>query len=296
MITTDAFEVKPIDAPLGAEITGVDASAPPADDLVRALKKALAEYGVLVFRGQHLAHEHEQVAFTQAFGETVVPWLHGGERNTFARIEEISPRPAYTGEHPSCVYWVNGPGYYDRPDDGYAQDWHADVSYLQNPLHYSFLYALEAPESGYQTWYASRYAAYDDLDEATKKRLEGQSIPHEFKSAFPNLSGALHPLVLKHPISGRRALYGVPGYDRGAPVGMTEAEWRPIRKRLEANLAEERFLYKHHWRTGDLLVWDNRCVLHRRGPQVRGQTRILRRTVAGDGSASDLRKRLLGWG
>ncbi len=295
MMTTPTIDVRPLDAPLGAEIVGIDVSVRPDNARVDDLKKALAEFGVLVFRDQNLEHERDQVAFSDAFGDSVVPWLHGGEQNTYRKIREISPRPAYTGEHPSCVYWVNGPDFYDRPNDGYAQDWHADLSYLQNPLWYSFLYAVEAPESGYQTWFNSQYAAFDSLDETARTKLEGCSISHEFKSAFPNLSGALHPVVRRHPRSGRNALFGIPGYIHGRPVGLPEEEWTQILSGIEARIEAERFLYKHEWRTGDLLVWDNRCVLHRRGPQLRGQTRILRRSVAGDGTAEDLRMRLLGW-
>jgi alpha-ketoglutarate-dependent taurine dioxygenase len=293
--TASDLQLRPFDLPLGAQVYGLDAALPPDPDAVKALKQALADYGVVVLRQQHLDDEAAQVRFSEAFGETIVPWLYGGEANTFARRHELSKRPAYTGVHPSCVYWVNSPDYWDNPNDGYAQDWHADVSYLQNPLHYSFLYALQAPDEGYQTWFASQYAAYDRLDEDTRQRIAPLSISHEFKSAFPNLSGALHPLVLKHPISGRKALYGIPGYTKGYPVGLTEAEGRALMARLEAHIQEEDAFYKHVWQTGDLVIWDNRCVLHRRGPQVQGQTRILRRTVAADGDAQALRRYLLGF-
>ncbi len=294
MITMNKLDVVPVDAPLGAEVRGLDASVPPEPERVDDLKKVLAQYGVIVLRDQHLEEEAQQVTFTSAFGETVVPWLHGGERNTFAKIGELSPRPAYTGVHPSCVYWVNGPQYYDRPDDGYAQDWHSDVSYLQNPLAYSFLYALETTGEGYETWFNDQYAVYETLDEETRRRLARASISHDFKEAFPNMSGALHRIIWKHPISGRKAVFGIPGYDHGAPVGWTMAEWQPVLDHLWALIESERFIYKHQWRKGDLLIWDNRCVLHRRGPQVKGQTRILRRTVADDGDVQALRQRLLG--
>lgn len=294
MLTETTLDVVPMDAPLGAELRGVDASVPPEPDLIEPIKNVLAEYGVIVLRDQDLHDEAQQVTFTSAFGETVVPWLHGGERNTFARLGELSPRPAYTGEHPSCVYWVNGPQYYDRPDDGYAQDWHADVSYLQNPLAYSFLYALETTGAGYETWFNNQYAVYDALDPELQRKLARASISHDFKEAFPNMSGALHRIVQKHPRSGKKVVYGVPGYDHGVPVGWTTAEWQPVLDLLWGFIESERFIYKHQWRKGDLLIWDNRCVLHRRGPQVKGETRILRRTVADDGDVQALRARLLG--
>lgn len=294
MTVTRQMQARPLEAPLGAEVIGLDASAEPSPEVVAFLKDALATYGVVVLRDQRLDDEDDQVRLSKAFGETVVPWLHAGERDTFSRRREISKRPAYTGRHPSCVYWVNSPDDWDNPDDGFAQDWHSDLSYLQIPLHYSFLYAITAPDRGYETWFADQYAAYDGLDEDTKRRIERLDIGHDFKSAFPKLPGVLHPLVQTHPRSGRKALYGIPGYARGVPVGMGEEEGEALMRRLVAHLDEDGPVYRHVWRTGDLLIWDNRCVMHRRGPQIRGETRVLRRTVAADGHTKEIREWLLG--
>ena len=153
MESTLTLELTRLDAPLGVEVHGLDAREVPTPEVVHALKQAVAEHGVLVLRGQQLGAEAHQVAFTEAFGETVIPWLHGDERGLFFRRHEIPPRPGYSGWHPSCNYMVNSPDLWDNPDDGFAEDWHADVSYLQSPMPYSFLFALEAPDQGYQTAY-----------------------------------------------------------------------------------------------------------------------------------------------
>ncbi len=288
------LDVRPLDAPLGAEVRGLDAAAPPQPGVIRTLKCILAEHGLVVLRDQQLNEEDQQIAFTSAFGDPLSPWLHSDERNSFARVHTLPKRPAYTGIDPGCHYLVNGPGYWESPDDGYLQDWHSDLSYLQNPLPYSVLHALEAAGDAYQTWYSNQLRAYDALDEVTKRKVAGLSVRHDFREVFPALPAVLHPLVLTHPISGRKAIYGLPGFAKDPPLEVTAAEGRSLLEKVTAHLEDEAFIYRHVWRTGDLLIWDNRCVLHRRGPQARGQTRILRRTQAGDGSAQDLRRRLLG--
>lgn len=288
--------VEPLDAPLGARVTGVDAGAAPDPELIATLRQAVTEHGVLVLRDQDLVDEDRQVAFSAAFGETSVPWLHLTEVDTFSRRSELPGRPYYTGVHPGCHYWVNGPGYWDNADDGLLQEWHSDLSYLQTPLPFSLLYALEAPDDGYQTWYRDQYAVYDGLDEATRRRVDDLVIPHTFQQSFPGLSPALHPVALVHPVSGRRCIYGIPGFADDLPIGVSEEEGRELMAKLTADIEAETHIYKHAWRKGDLLIWDNRCVTHRRGPQQQGQTRILRRTQAADGDAAELRRQLLGGG
>jgi taurine dioxygenase len=275
-------------------VHGVDTAAPLSGTEIRELKKLVAEFGVVVLRDQNLDDEALQVDFSNALGQTVVKWLHLGEENTFSRRDELPGRPFYSGEHPSCHYWANGPGYWDNSSDQLLQEWHADMSYLQTPLHYSILYALEAPDHGYETWFRNQTAVYESLDQETRKRTDRLSIAHDFQESFPRLSPALHPVAWKHPISGRRAIYGIPGFAAEAPVGLPPAEGKALIERINGDLDDDRFLYKHQWRKGDLVVWDNRCVIHRRGPQATGQVRILRRTQAADGGPEELRQQLLG--
>lgn len=288
------MEAKALGAGVGAEVQGVDASSPLEPGQVKQLKSIVAKFGVVVLRRQNLDEEARQVAFSDALGQTVVPWLHIGEKNTFSRRDEMDGRPFYTGEHPSCHYWVNGPGYWDNADDGLLQEWHADLSYLQNPLPYSILYALQSPDHGYETWFRDQAAVYESLDPETRSQIDKLSIPHRFHETFPELSPALHPVVWKHPHTGRRAIYGIPGFADESPVGPPAEQGRALIERITGDLNDERFLYKHQWRSGDLVVWDNRSVIHRRGPQASGQARILRRTQAADGGPAELRQQLLG--
>lgn len=288
------FSVTPLDAAVGAEISGVDARHPPGREVMDALKRVIGEHGLIVLRDQVLTEE-EHGRFAEAFGDTVVPWLNAVEQNTVAKMDELPGRPGYTGAYRGSVYFFNGPRYRDEPEDGYLQGWHADMTHLQVPLPYALLNAIEAPEQGYETWYSNQYSAYEDLSYETKKRVDDLLITHSFQHVFPRLPPVVHPVILTHPHSGRRCIYGIPGVADVHPLGLTKAEAAEVMESLTEHLETGRFVYRHEWRTGDLVVWDNRCVLHRRGPQMKGQTRILRRIMAGDGDAETVRKMLMGY-
>jgi taurine dioxygenase len=294
-MTPGELELLPLEAPLGAEVRGIDATTTLSDQVVRELKVAIAEHACIVLRNQRLSCESEHVAFAERLGDTVIPWLHAVERNTLARIKELPGRPGYTGEHASAVYFVNGPEYRDKADDGYLQGWHADMTHLQVPLPYATLYCAEAPDYGYETWFANQYLAYESLDETTRRRVDELEMCHSFRHVFPNLPPVIHPVALKHPISGRKAIYGIPGVADASPLGVSRVEGEEIMAKLTAHLGDERFVYRHVWRTGDLVIWDNRCTLHRRGPQAHGQTRVLRRVMAGDGTPEEVRRQLMGY-
>lgn len=289
------LEITPTGAPLGVFVHGVDAASTEDPRVVVALKKAIADHGCVVLRDQDLDDEATHVRFAEMFGDTVVPWLHAVENNTVARIHELPGRPGYTGVHPGVVYFYNGPQYRDMPDDGYLQGWHADMTHLQVPLPYALLYSLEAPETGYQTWYSNQYLAYDDLDDRTRAQIDDLLISHSFQHVFPNLPPVVHPVALVHPISKRRCIYGIPGVADAHPLGLSKEEADDLMARLTKHLEEEKFVYRHEWRKGDLVIWDNRCVLHRRGPQTKGHTRILRRVMANDGDPHYVRQRLMGY-
>jgi len=288
-----ALQITRLAPRFGAKVTGLDASEPTTPEQITELKKLVAEHGFVVLPEQTL-DEEQHVAFAEGFGDTVVPWLHSVELNTLARRKELPGRPGYTGVHPGAVYFCNGPDYRDEPDDGYLQGWHADMTHLQVPLSYATLFSLEAPEYGYETWLANQYMAYEGLDAQTRSRADELFVAHSFQHVFPNLAKVIWPVVLKHPISGRRAIYGIPGVAEATPLDVSKEEGEALMEKLGAHLNSERGIYKHSWRKGDLLIWDNRCVLHRRGPQAKGQTRVLRRVMASDGDPASIRQQMMG--
>lgn len=299
------LEVVPLAAPVGAEVKGLDAVMRPNSAVVDILKRTMADYGCILLRGQNL-DEERHVAFAEALGKTVVPWLHSGELNTVARMRELPGKVIYTGAQPGVFYHVSASRYAENPRQRYMQGlrrllgralptgepgrraepdtrlWHADMTHLQAPIPYVSLHAVEAHEEGDQTWLCNQHLAYEHLDTATKQRVDQLSIKHSYRQLLPNLAPVVHPVVLTHPISQRRGIYGIPGFADDCPLGVSPEEGAQLMAKLTAHLETDAFVYKHSWRTGDLLIWDNRCVLHRRAPRPGGTSRILRRIMAGD--------------
>ncbi len=291
--SSTSLECVPLDGPFGLEVRGVDASRPQSSEVIEDLRKLVAEHCCLVLRDHDLTEE-QHVDFVGHFGETVVPWLHAVELDTLSRIAELPGRPGYTGKQPGVVYFMNGPGYRNEPDDDYLQFWHADMTHVQVSLPLVFLHCLAAPERGYETWISNQYLGYESLDAETRALADGLTIAHSFKHIFPGLPAVLHPVILEHPSSRRRAIFGIPGSAETVPLGMSKSAAEALMKKLTAHLEADPCVYRHRWRKGDVLVWDNRCALHRRGPQVGGQTRILRRVMASDGHPERLRASLMG--
>jgi taurine dioxygenase len=169
--------------------------------------------------------------------------------------------------------------------------WHNDMTYLPNPPPASVLCAVELPPSGGDTWFCNMYLAYEMLPAALRARIAGLSANHDssytsagtLRKGFEEVSdvskapGAKHPLVLTHPETGRKALYL--GRRRNAYiVGMPLAESEALLDQLWAHATQEEFAMKHRWRLGDVVMWDNRCTMHRRDAFDPAARRILHRT------------------
>lgn len=287
------LDCTPLDGPFGLEVHGVDATRPQSPEVVRELRRLVAEHCCLVLPGQDLT-EDQHVAFVGSFGATEIPWLHAVELDTLSRLAELPGRPGYTGKVPGVVYFMNGPSYRDEPDDDYLQYWHADMTHVQVSLPLVFLHCLEAPERGYETWISNQYTGYEALDPATRAEADRLQILHSFRHIFPALPPVVHPVILQHPVSKRRSIFGIPGSAEATPLGLEREQGEAFVAKLTEHLEDERCIYRHRWRKGDILVWDNRCALHRRGPQVGGQTRVLRRVMASDGHPQQLRAGLMG--
>ena len=256
------IEFVPTGQGLGARVNGVDASRSPHPGLARVLTHALAEYGVLVF-GDVTLSDDEQVRFTSAFGSTMGHPL-GNE------IAGKNP-----GHNPECVYLVNEPGqnYPEWAKSG-ELNWHSDLMYLMEPQVYSVLHALEVPESGGETEFLDLIAAYDALDEGLKREIAPLYAYHRFSA---ELSHVYHPVVRLHPITGKRILYLSPSMTRQIE-GWSRERSRELLEEIFAHMTDRRFCYTHVWNAGDLLMWDNRCTLHRRLGFDTRQRRVMRRT------------------
>jgi len=251
---------------LAAEVTGLALSPDLDDATIRAIESALCEHLVLVFRDQKLA-PGEQVAFARRFGELVV------------RVSGEFLHP----EHPEVLILSNRQvdGKYIGATAAYAGEvWHTDLTYAERPSMGSMLHALEVAEEGGDTAWANMYTAYETLPEATRKRIEGLRAIHvrdrrrnpraglsdEFdrdvdKYYSIRVPDSRHPMVRTHPATGRKALFVSPRF-AVAIEGMDDEEAQPLLDELFAHQIRPEFIYRHKWRVGDLVFWDNRATIH----------------------------------
>jgi taurine dioxygenase len=273
-----AVEVIPTGAALSAELRGVDLREVDKAGFMRVMQ-AWHDHSVLLFRAQALT-DQELIAFSRRFGD--LDW---------APIQETGRR--FVDGMPE-IYIVSNVKVNGQPigslGDGEAV-WHTDMSYLDVPPKASMLYAVEVPPTGGNTSFCSMYRIYEALPATLKDRVAGLKIKHDgtFNSGGyvrqgvtptddPLTSpGAVHPLVCTHPATGRPMLYL--GRRRNAYlVGLTLAESEALLDELWSFVERPEFAWEHVWRVGDLVLWDNRCTMHRRDAFDPDARRIMHRT------------------
>jgi taurine dioxygenase len=273
-----SIDIIPTGAALGAEVRGVDLTS--LDDRqFAALRRAWHQHQVIMVRGQTL-DDQDLVAFSRRFGD--LDWAPVQE--TGRRFVEGLPE----------IYIVSNVKLNGEPIGSLGAGeavWHTDMSYLDTPPMASTLYALEVPPSGGNTSFCSMYAIYQVLPAELKRRIAGLKIKHDgtYNSGGflrqgvtatddPRTSpGAVHPLVCTHPDTGRQMLYL--GRRRNAYlVGLELAESEALLDELWRFVERPEFKWEHVWRVGDLVMWDNRCTMHRRDPFDDATRRIMHRT------------------
>jgi len=268
-------EVRKLADAVGAEIRGVDLARPLPDADFATIRRALVEHGVIVLRGQDLPPDRH-IAFTARFGAPDIHPLTQFHLTGHPEILVLSNRLKADGS----PVGLQDAGRY----------WHTDVSFLPEPALGSLLYAVEIPPEGGDTLFASQFAAWDALPVAQKTRLRGRRAFHGLdRNTAPKFTDAQlaavvpvpHPIARKHPESGRIALYA--GRFAIAIEGMDEDESRETLDFLYDHAAQDTFQYRHVWQKGDLVMWDNRSVLHHATPFEPQYIRHMHRTtVAGD--------------
>jgi taurine dioxygenase len=268
----------PTDAVLGAEVKAGDLRT--LDDAGFArVREAWHARSVVLFRDQALS-DRDLIAFSRRFGDLDWAPIQENGRRFVEGMPEI-----YIVSNVK----VNGEAI-GSLGDGEAV-WHTDMSYLEVPPKASMLYALEIPPRGGNTSFCSMYSIYEALPAALKARIEGLKIKHDgtYNSGGyvrqgvtptddPRTSpGALHPLACTHPDTGRRMLYlgrrrnaYLAGLDLEASEALLDELWRYA--------ARPEFAWEHVWRVGDLVLWDNRCTMHRRDAFDATSRRIMHRT------------------
>jgi len=277
-MSSSLLYVRPTGAALGAEVQGVDLRA--LDDLgFAAIHRAWLDHQVLLFRDQALT-DNDLVAVSRRFGEL-----------DEAPVQETGQR--FVEGHPE-IYVISNVVQQGIPIGSLGAGeavWHTDMSYLPNPPKASALYALEVPPSGGDTSFCSMYAAWDALPEPLRRRVEGARVKHDgtYNSGGytrqgvtptddPRTSpGTLHPLVYVHPETGRRALYlgrRRNAYIEGLPLDESDA----LLDEIWAWATRDSSTWRHQWRVGDLVLWDNRCTMHRRDAFDSTSRRVMHRT------------------
>jgi taurine dioxygenase len=271
------LRVVPSGAALAADVEGVDVAQPLDDETFVALRAAWMDHLVLRFRAQQLSDEQLAV-FSARFGEL--------DR---APIDEHKPDDVRSFISVISNVVENG-----RPIGGLGDGeskWHTDMSYNELPPTASLLYALEVPPSGGDTGFSNMYMAYETLPEDLKRRIEGLTCKHDAAhnsvgslrygftdAADPSQTpGAVHPLVRVHPETGRKALFlgrrlfaYIPGLSLDDSDALLDELW--------AHATDKRFTWYQQWQVGDLMMWDNRCVMHRRDAFDPAARRVMHRT------------------
>jgi taurine dioxygenase len=274
------IRVEPLSTNVGAEIAGVDLTGPIGDNVFGEIRHAFGEHGVIFFRDQQLTPE-QHVAFAERFGPINI--------NRFFAHADGYPMIAEVRKEPDQTQNIGG-------------GWHTDHSYDRVPALGSMLYAREVPPTGGDTLFAGMYAAYEALSDGLKKTLEGLRACHSSRHVFGaeamarrgDLNGrvgnaglatqdAVHPVVIRHPLTGRKALYVNPGFTLRFE-GWTAEESRGLLAHLYQHAVRPEFTCRFHWREGSLALWDNRSTWHFAVNDYQGERRLLHR-VTSDGTA-----------
>ena len=275
--------MKPIDAALGAEVIGLDLRALD-DKTFAAIHQTWLDHQVLLFRDLQLTDD-DLVAISRRFGDL-----------DEAPVQETGRR--FVEGHPEIYVVSNvvqGGVAIGSLGSGEAV-WHTDMSYLPDPPKASALYALEVPPRGGDTSFCSMYAAWEALPAPLQRRVERLRVKHDgtynsggyvrdgvTPTGDPRTSpGTFHPLVYPHPETGRRALYL--GRRRNAYIeGLSLDDSDALLDEIWAHATRESLTWRHHWRAGDLVLWDNRCTMHRRDAFDPAARRVMHRTqIKGD--------------
>jgi alpha-ketoglutarate-dependent 2,4-dichlorophenoxyacetate dioxygenase len=285
--------VTPLHPLFAARIAGADLSQPVGEGLARAIERAMDEHAVCVLPDQQLDDER-QIAFARLYGplevSPPVQTKSGGigfnarvKHREIFDVSNLDERGTILDQRDARSTYRLG-----------NQLWHTDSSFRQKSAAWSMLHARVIPPVGGDTEFADTRAAYDALSDAMKRRLDGLVAEHSIWHSREQLGGyvpteeerrlrppARHPLVRRHPGSGRHALYIASHASH--IVGMPVEEGQAMLRELIEFATQPRFVYRHQWRLGDLVIWDNRCTMHRATPfAATGQVRDMRRTTVID--------------
>ena len=261
---------------MAVAVEGIDLNHPPAPETQRALLDALHQNLVLCIRGQQLA----PLAFRNAMARFGTPV----KRLQLAATPECDEVSIISSEDRDVLgdgkKLVNG------------ASWHTDDSFMREPCSLTMLHGVVVPSRGGDTQFLNMYAVYEALSPAMKARIDGLRVIHKYQSSrqtnrvsqrpsseMAAMPEAIHPLVRTHPETGRKALY-LNANRMEQIVGMERAESDRLLDQLIAHAIEPRFQYRHVWRQGDVVIWDNRCTMHKANADYpEDEQRLMHRVV-----------------
>jgi len=276
-----SMDIRPLDAVMGAEISGLDVSRALSATRLAQLERAFNDYKVLCFRDQRLTAD-SLVAFTHNWGLPGEHTMPGQLRDGITQVNIASNADENgqpNGKHP----------------DPTAMRWHTDRSWRPDPVTATLLYGVEVPSQGGDTLFCNTAMAYEALPDAMKRRIDDMKVIHSVDYSRKTGGGPLateyelriappqaHPLARVHPVTGKRALYL--GCHAWKIEGMSDDAGRQLIDELMEFAVQDAFVYRHKWRRHDLLMWDNRCTFHAATPyDAAKELRTMYRTVVAGG-------------
>lgn len=257
------FVTKPLFDVIGTEVSGIDLSQPQSDEVLRALLKIFYDSSVMVVRNQNLNLDEFQQLGT-SFGHAKPHFLDHVRlpgHDSILLLSNIHKNGKPIGIFEGAAFW------------------HTDVAYEDPPNMATVVYAVKVPESGGRTWFANQHSAYAALPESMKKRIDDLKVVHHYgnradmdensrtsaekltETQKRKIKTVTMPLVRRHPITGRKALYGVAGSSFHI-VGMPDDEATDLLNELAAHATKSEFLACHQYQKGDIAAWDNFSTLH----------------------------------
>jgi len=279
-----AVTIHPLDAALGAEVRGIDLSRPLSAEDRNVVHTAWLDHLVLLFRGQTLS-DAQLIRFSRNFGDLEFPPT---------RLLNLKKGIDQKAEIPPEVNVISNVKEGGKPigqlGAGEAA-WHTDSGFIETPPKGSILYSIEVLSNAGNTSFLNMYAAYETLSDDLKAKIDGRQAKHDptYTSAgmrradFDEVTdvsrspGPMHPIVRTHPESGRKALYL--GRRLNSYIdGLSVAESEELLDALWAHTVQPKFVWEHRWKVGDVLMWDNRCAMHRRDAFDDSARRIMHRT------------------
>jgi taurine dioxygenase len=271
-----SLSTRPLTPTFGLEILDVDLRQP-TDNMIAEIDALWVKHPVLLVRNQ-LLDEVQQIAFSKRFGEINIHVRTDIRSRSHPEVVMVSNLRLENGDNIGALA------------SGEAK-WHTDSCYKSKPDTGSILYALEVPEDGGKTAWANLQLAYEALPDATKTKLEGKrgeyaynifnvdiTKDNDIKDIRTITPDVKHPMVLKQPVSERKGLYFDPLQTYGIE-DMDVSESRRLLDELTAHITQPNFIFEHRWRRGDIVLWDNCRVLHRREPFNPMVPRLMKRTT-----------------